>query len=148
MPPTAPKAGATWSSSSTPYRSACLHRSGSKRSPRWRRELLPAVRLSHPEQCPICGGGGRGGLSLRFFAGNLKDVLCVRDSRIVSDDKYMRYGRIFAESGAAPPPAFCQGGRHGPYWFHWHPDTVSCPRLLARFTAAGSIIDQQKRCTA
>ncbi len=83
------------------------------------------------------------------FAGNFKDVLCIREKRIVSNDNCVRYdGRILQIPELRHRRHFVKAT----VMVHAYPDGTLAifhgPRLLARYTAEGYLIAEETRLAA
>jgi hypothetical protein len=83
------------------------------------------------------------------FAGDLKEVLCIREQRVVSNDNCVRYdGRILQ----IPEQRHRRHFVKATVTVHAYPDSTLAifhgPRLLARYTAEGNLIGEETRLAA
>jgi hypothetical protein len=83
------------------------------------------------------------------FAGDLKEVLCIREQRVVSNDNCVRYdGRILQ----IPEQRHRRHFVKATVTVHAYPDSMLAifhgPRLLARYTAEGNLIGEETRLAA
>ena len=83
------------------------------------------------------------------FAGDLKEVLCIRESRVVSHNNCVRYRGLTLQ---IPEQRHRRHFVKATVMVHDYPDGSLAlfhgPRLLARFKVDGSVLEHQERVAA
>ena len=111
------------------------------------RYLRDVYRTQHNTQFAVAAA--EEGSAFVPFAGDLKEVLCIRESRVVSNDNCVRYGGLTLQ---IPEQRHRRHFVKATVMVHTYPDGTLAlfhgPRLLARYTADGSVIGLQQRISA
>lgn len=111
------------------------------------RYLRDVYRTQHNTQFAVAAA--EEGSAFVPFAGDLKEVLCMRESRVVSNDNCVRYGGLTLQ---IPEQRHRRHFVKATVMVHTYPDGTLAlfhgPRLLARYTADGSVIGLQQRIAA